>query len=122
MFNVSDSAGLTVFEVASGVEVVTQCGEIFDCLPAVETSFKFTKLAAKDGLGEETSQPTEKTAVKDEEEVEASTTRKAEKTLKFDEFRMFLQNLKQYFLFCKVISEGKIPLNCFWLKPLSCVF
>ena len=121
MFNVSDSSGLTVSELAGGVELVTQCGEIFDCHPAVETAFTFTKLAAKDGQEEETTEPTENTAVKEEEEVKASTTRNAEKTLQFDEFQIFLQYLRQYFLFCKVISEWKIPLNCFWLKPSSCI-
>lgn len=116
MFNVSDSAELTVSELAGGVELVTQCGEIFDCHPAVETAFKFTKLAARDGLEGETTELTENTAVNDEEEV-----KNPEKILKFDEFRMFLQNIRQYFLFCEVISEWKIPLNCFLVKPFSCV-
>ena len=120
MFNVSDSAGLTVSEVAGGVAVVTQSEEMFDCRPAVATAFKFTKLTANDGLEEEKTQPTENTAVKDKEEVKAST-RNAEKTLQFDEFRTFLKNLRQYFLFCQVTTEWKISLICFWLKPFSCV-
>ena len=93
MFNVSDSAGLTLPEVASGVGLVTQCEEMFDCYPAVAAAFKHTKLTARDGLEEDT-------AALDKEEVKASTN--ADKNLQFDEFRMFLQNLRQYFLFCQV--------------------
>ena len=104
MFKLTDSAGLTLSELAGGVAAVTQSQEMFDCLPAVATAFKFTKLTAKDGLEEEQTEPTENTADKDKEEVEASA-RKAENTLYFDEFRMFLLNLRQYFLFCQVSSE-----------------
>ena len=101
MFNVSDSAGLTLPEVASGVGLVTQCEEMFDCYPAVAAAFKHTKLTARDGLEEERTEPTEDTAAPGKEEVKAST-RNDDKNLQFDEFRMFLQNLRQYFLFCQV--------------------
>ena len=100
LFNVSDSVGgLTLSEVASGVGMVTQCEEMFDCYPAVAAAFKHTKLTAKEGLEEEKADPTEATA--DKEEVQASTGN-AENTLQFVEFPMFLRNLRQYFLFCQV--------------------
>ena len=85
MFNVSDSPGLTVSEVAGGVGAVTQCGEMFDCLPAVAAAFKHTKLSPSGGLEETAGQEA------------------VGETLQFEEFRLFLQNLRQYFLFCQVI-------------------
>ena len=100
LFNVSDSASLTLYDLERGVATATQSEEFFDCLPAVRAAFKYAKVFYNNGVDED--------AKKDEDEEEEATvtvtTKKVEKTLAFDEFRVFLQALRQYFIYCQVQS------------------
>ena len=111
MFNISDSKTLTIFELESGVMRVTQSEELFDCLPAVRAAFHFTKVFFNNGVDEE--EEAEKKAKEEQEknksneevdEVIKAPTRKVEKTLEFFEFRLFLQTLRQYYLYCQVMA------------------
>ena len=111
LFNISDSKTLTIFELESGVMRVTQSEELFDCLPAVRAAFHFTKVFFNNGVDEE--EEAEKKAKEEQEknktneevdEVIKAPTRKVEKTLEFFEFRLFLQTLRQYYLYCQVMA------------------
>ena len=88
--------------------------EFFDCLPAVRAAFNFTKVLANKGVDEdeveEKKNKEEKKAQEEEKKKKKSgeievikvPTRKVEKTLEYEEFRMFLQTLRQYFIYCRV--------------------
>ena len=82
--------------------------EFFDCLPAVRAAFNYTKVLTNKGVDgdedeEKKAQEEEKKKKKPEEiEVIKVPTRKVEKTLEYEEFRMFLQTLRQYFIYCRV--------------------
>ena len=91
-----------------------QSEEMFDCLPAVRAAFHFTKVFYNNGVDEE--EEAERRAKEEKEKQEENTgakeegdedvikvpTRKVEKTLEMDEFRLFLQTLRQYYLYCQV--------------------
>ena len=94
--------------------VNSQSEEMFDCLPAVRAAFHFTKVFYNNGVDEE--EEAERRAKEEKEKQEENTgakeegdedvikvpTRKVEKTLEMDEFRLFLQTLRQYYLYCQV--------------------
>ena len=90
LINVNDSPGLTVHELESGMATVTRSEDFFDCLPAVQEAFKFTKIIYGDGEDK----PGE------DEENEGKV--KIEKTLDFSEFQLFLRILRQYYVYCQV--------------------
>ena len=98
LFNVFDSASLTLYDLERGVANVTQSEEFFDCLPAARAAFDYAKVFSNKGVDEE--EEKKKEAEKDENEKALS--RKVEKTLVFDEFKVFLQALRQYFVYCEV--------------------
>ena len=109
LFNISDSKNLTLYDLEKGVSTVTQSEELFDCLPAVRAAFHFTKVFYNNGVDEE--EEAEKKAKEEEKknsnnesnvEVIKAPIRKVEKTIEFDEFRMFLQSLRIYYLYCQV--------------------
>ena len=77
---------------------MTQSEEFFDCLPAARAAFDYAKVFSNKGVDEE--EEKKKEAEKDENEKALS--RKVEKTLVFDEFKVFLQALRQYFVYCEV--------------------
>ena len=89
MINVNDSNGLTVNQLESGMATVTRTEDFFDSLPAIQEAFKFTKIISNYADGQE-----------QEEDTEA--TMKDSKTLSFDEFRVFLRILRQYYDYCQV--------------------
>lgn len=95
LFNVSDSASLTLYDLERGVANVTQSEEFFDCLPAARAAFDYAKVFSNKGVDEE--EEKEKEA-----DNEKALSRKVEKTLVFDEFKVFLQALRQYFVYCEV--------------------
>ena len=111
LFNISDSKTLTLYDLEKGVTTVAQTEELFDCLPAVKYAFHFTKVFFNNGIDEE--EEAEKRA-KEEDEKEASSkgdievikapTAKVEQTLEYQEFQMFLQSLRQYYLYCQVLD------------------
>ena len=115
LFNISDSKTLTIFELEGGVMRVTQSEELFDCLPAVRAAFHFTKVFFNNGVDEE--EEAEKKAKEEQEksneevEVIKAPTRKVEKTLEFFEFRLFLQTLRQYYLYCQVMGFTSLDLS-----------
>ena len=114
LFNISDTKTLTLYDLEKGVTTVTQSEELFDCLPAVRAAFHYTKVFFNNGIDEE--EEAEKKAKEEEaqkekngkkedlEEVIKAPLPKVEKTLEFPEFRMFLQSLRQYYLYCQVSS------------------
>ena len=103
--------------------VNSQSEEMFDCLPAVRAAFHFTKVFYNNGVDEE--EEAEKRAKEEKEKQEENTgtkeegdedvikvpTRKVEKTLEMDEFRLFLQTLRQYYLYCQV-GDDLLPGQC----------
>ena len=106
LFNISDTKDLTLYDLEKGVSTVTQSEELFDCLPAVRAAFHFTKVFYNNGVDEE--EEAEKKAKEEEnekkdDEVIKAPTRKVEKTIEFHEFRIFLQTLRQYYLYCQVV-------------------
>ena len=118
LFNISDTKTLTLYDLENGVTRVTQSEELFDCLPAVKTAFHFAKVFFNNGIDEE--EEAEKRAREEEEkqnetgqknndvELIKAPIPKVEKTLEFSEFQMFLQSLRQYYLYCQVL------MICVW--------
>ena len=115
LFNMNDSKSLTLYDLEKGVNTVTQSEEFFDCLPAVSAAFSYAKVFSNKGVDEEEeaekkakeeaekkAKEQEKNKKKDEIEVIKAPTRKVEKTLEYEEFRMFLQTLRQYYIYCQV--------------------
>ena len=108
LINVNDSKSMTMYELEKGMATVTRSEEFFDCLPAVRAAFNFTKVLTNKGVDEDEeeekkAQEEEKKMKKPNEiEVIKVPTRKVEKTLEHEEFRMFLQTLRQYFIYCQV--------------------
>ena len=130
-----------MYELEKGVATVTQSDEFFDCLPAIRAAFNFTKVFTNNGVDEEeqaeiiefhctkvftnngVNDKAESEKIRDEEEkkkthnelqVIKAPTRKVEKTLEYEEFRMFLQTLRQYYLYCQVAifqREKYLPNN-----------
>ena len=117
LFNISDSKTLTIFELENGVTRVTQSEELFDCLPAVRAAFHFTKVFYNNGVDEEeeaekkAKEEQERNTSNEEVEVIKAPTRKVEKTLEFFEFRVFLQTLRQYYLYCQVMVFTTLDLS-----------
>ena len=109
LININDTPSLTMYELEKGMATVTQSDMFFDCLPAVRAAFNFTKVFTNKGVDEEEEEE-EKAAEEaekkrenpDEIEVIKAPTRKIEKTLEYGEFRIFLQTLRQYYLYCQV--------------------
>ena len=104
LFNVNDSASLTLYDLEKGVATVTQTEEFFDCLPAARAAFDYAKVFSNKGVDEE-----EERKMKMEQggdkipvnvEVNKGPTRKVERTPEFEEFRVFLQALCRYFIYC----------------------
>ena len=120
-----------MYELEKGVATVTQSDEFFDCLPAIRAAFNFTKVFTNNGVDEEEDaeivefhctkvftnngvndkaesekmcdeEETKKNKTHNEIQVIKAPTRKVEKTLEYEEFRMFLQTLRQYYLYCQV--------------------
>ena len=94
---------------------VTQCQDLFDCLPAVRAAFLFTKVFFNsevckveevESLEIEPNENIEEDITNStvEEKNSLETTSKVEEKLEFHEFRMFLQALRLYFLYCQVIK------------------
>ena len=109
LINVNDSDSLNINDLEKGMATVTQSEEFFDCLPAVQTAFNFTKLLTNKGVDkdDEVGELVEAEEMKDKETSEGVDnievpTRRIEKTLEYGEFQMFLQTLRQYYLFCQV--------------------
>ena len=95
LINVDDRERLTVDQLETGIATVTRSDDFFDCHPAVQTAFKFTKLVTNRGVTK-----SEKDQVKEGE--------KKLKTIVFDEFRTFLSILRQYYIYCQVTGENLI--------------
>ena len=87
MINVNDSPGLTVHELESGMATVTRSEDFFDCLPAVQEAFKYTKMISSNG---------------EDEDNDKEGQPKNARTLDFAEFRLFLGILRQYYVYCQV--------------------
>ena len=102
LFNISDSKTLTINELENGVTRVTQSEDLFDCMPAVRSAFHFTKVFFNNGVDEEEEAENKAKEEQEKEAKEKAPTLKVEKTLEFFEFRMFLQTLRQYYLYCQV--------------------
>ena len=77
--------------------------EFFDCLPAARAAFEYAKVFSNKGVDEEEERKKEAEQEGDDANATKAPTRKVEKTLEFEEFRVFLQALRQYFIYCQVI-------------------
>ena len=98
LFNINDFTNL--YDLDKGVATVTQTEEFFDCLPAARAAFNYAKVFSNKGVDEE--EERKKEAEQEGDDIIAPT-RKVEKTLEFEEFRVFLQTLRQYFIYCQII-------------------
>ena len=73
----------------SGMATVTRSDDFFDCHPAIQSAFKFTKMVTKGPsvISHEGIQNAEKVL---------------DNYLEFDEFKIFLNVLRQYYVYCQV--------------------
>ena len=86
LINVNDSKTLTADQLETGMGTVTRSDDFFDCHPAIQTAFKYTKVITNWGKIE-----------KDEE-----TNNKRKESIDFDEFKTFLRLLRLYYSYCQV--------------------
>ena len=79
---------LKIFMI-SGMATVTRSDDFFDCHPAIQSAFKFTKMVTKGPsvISHEGIQNAEKVL---------------DNYLEFDEFKIFLNILRQYYVYCQV--------------------
>ena len=90
LINVDDRERLTVDQLETGIATVTRSDDFFDCHPAIQAAFKFTKLVTNRGV------------TKTEDNLKEEGEKKIVKTIVFDEFRTFLAILRQYYIYCQV--------------------
>ena len=91
MMDLDDSLSMTIFELEKGIATITQSEELFDCFPAINAAYAFTKSYSKQGQE------------LDENEEELDNPPEEDDTLEYKEFGMFLHALKQYYIYCKVL-------------------
>ena len=89
LINVDDLPGLTVNQLESGMATVTRSEDFFDCFPAVKQAYKTTKDISREPIAEQDNDA-------DDEKSKGS------RMLDFEEFKTFLQILRQYYIFCQV--------------------
>ena len=94
LMDLDDSLSMTIFELEKGIATITQSEELFDCYPAINAAFAFTKLYSKQGQ--------ELDENENEEELDNAPAEKDD-TLEYKEFGMFLHALKQYYVYCQVL-------------------
>ena len=86
LINVNDSKTLTADQLETGMGTVTRSDDFFDCHPAIQTAFKYTKVVTNWGKTENV----EDTSIKRKESID------------FDEFKTFLLLLRLYYSYCQV--------------------
>ena len=86
IMDLDDSLSLSMYELEKGVAVFTRSEECFDCYPAVQTAFKFTKRLHV-GDDHQSGENTE-----EEEVVEDEEKKESEIPLFYSEFHEFLVN------------------------------
>ena len=95
IMDLDDSLSLSMYELEKGISTITRSEEWFDCYPAVQTAFKFTK----------------RLHMVDDAEVEDdddSAEEKTETVLFYSEFAEFLSALVQYYSYCKVFGNTEV--------------
>ena len=97
LINVDDLPGLTVNQLESGMATVTRSEDFFDCFPAVQQAYKTTKDISREPV----------TAEQDNDGEDEKS--KGSGMLDFEEFKTFLQILRQYYIFCQVSLVSRIP-------------
>ena len=91
----NDCPGLRVSELESGMATVTRTEDFFDSLPAVQQAFRFTKIISTEG---------------EDQDRDNEGKPKIDPTLDFDEFRLFLMILRQYYSYCQVVSTVQLQI------------
>ena len=86
LINVNDNKTLTADQLETGMGTVTRSDDFFDCHPAIQTAFKYTKVVTNWGKTEKV----EETSIKRRESID------------FDEFKTFLLLLRLYYSYCQV--------------------
>ena len=86
LINVNDSKTLTADQLETGMGTVTRSDDFFDCHPAIQTAFKYTKVITNWGK------------IEKDEEVNS----KRRESIDFDEFKTFLLLLRLYYSYCQV--------------------
>ena len=86
LINVNDSKTLTADQLETGMGTVTRSDDFFDCHPAIQTAFKYTKVITNWGK------------IEKDEEVNI----KRRESIDFDEFKTFLLLLRLYYSYCQV--------------------
>ena len=92
IMDLDDSLSLSMYELEKGIAVFTRSEDLFDCYPAVQTAFKFTKGLDMSDDGDAENEAKELEDKGDESDI----------PLFYSEFQEFLKNLKQYYIYCKV--------------------
>ena len=102
IMDLDDSLSLSMYELEKGIAVFTRSEDWFDCYPAVQTAFKFTK-----GLDILDDGDAENEAKELEDTCDVS-----DIPLFYSEFQEFLKNLKQYYIYCKVGLQLYVDVYC----------
>ena len=88
--DLDDSLRLSQSELEQGIATITQSRSFFDCFPAINSSYEYTR-----DFSIKIRELTEDFGNYWEEEPE-------EDSLKYEDFWMFVSVLKQYYRFCQV--------------------
>ena len=86
LINVNDGKTLTADQLETGMGTVTRSDDFFDCHPAIQTAFKYTKVITNWGKIEK----------------DGETNNKRRESIDFDEFKTFLLLLRLYYSYCQV--------------------
>ena len=106
LINVNDSKTLTADQLETGMGTVTRSDDFFDCHPAIQTAFKYTKVITNWGK------------IEKDEEVNI----KRRESIDFDEFKTFLLLLRLYYSYYQVYISSNINNIMAHAELLSGIF
>lgn len=105
LMDLDDSLSMSLSELEKGISTITQSADYFDCYPAIMTAFEYTKNFSIKLQELEEDENANEFEEEDEEKKEY---------LEYKDFGLFLQGLRQYYIFCQVqLSQRTIKCRHF---------
>ena len=92
--DLDDSLSLSLYEVRTGIATLSQSEDLFDCFPAINAAFDYTKSFSNQGKEIDENE--------NEEELDNTLVEEEDKNLEYHEFAIFLHALRQYYSYCQV--------------------
>ena len=99
LMDLDDSLSMTLFELEKGIATISQSEELFDCFPAVNAAYDFTK--SYNNIGKCLDENDENENQENIDDYQGKGV--GEKKLEYGEFAIFLHALTQYYSYCQVL-------------------